>query len=104
VNRISNRNNDNIEQIALGSQVYIVERDERKNVCEVSGYMLLAYTENAVIVSAFINGSRNLEGIIEYHIEKTAWAFNTDLCVFPLIDCYKTKEDADSALEKELNE
>jgi len=43
-------------------------------------------------------------GSIEYHIEKTAWAFNTDLSVFPLSDCYSTREEADSALEKELNE
>ena len=102
---MNNKNNDSWEHpFTQGSEVYIVERDECEDACEVSGYMLVAYTKDAVIVSAFINGLRDLETTIEYHIKETASNFDTDLCVFPLADCYSTKEEADSALERELNE
>jgi len=95
---------NSIERFALGSEVYVVERNECEDACEVSGYMIVGHTRDALIVSAFINELTGLEDTLKYHIRETSGNFYTELCVFPLDDCYSTKEEADSALERELSE
>lgn len=87
-------------QLAVpGQLVYIVERDEDGEACDVSGCMFLAQVNQAVIVSAFINDSDDLDETLLCHIEETAREYNTDLSVFPISDCYLSKEEAHSVLE-----
>lgn len=82
-----------------GQLVYIVERDEDGEACDVSGYMFFAQVNQTVIVSAFINEIDDLDETLLYHIEETSRAYNTDLSVFPVSDCFLSKVEAERALE-----
>ena len=82
-----------------GGQVWIIERDDCGDPYEISGYMFLASTGNAVIVTAYINSLEDLEETLGYHIQETAENYETDLAVFPEEDCYLTREEAEAALK-----
>lgn len=82
-----------------GQLVYIVERDEDGDAYDVSGYMFFAQVNQTVIVSAFINDIDDLDETLLYHIEETSRAYNTDLSVFPVSDCFLSKVEAERALE-----
>lgn len=84
-----------------GQSVYVVERDEDGNACETTGYMFLAKSAGAVILSSYINDMETLEETLQYHIEQTAEDYDTNLAVFPASDCYETLHQAETALEKE---
>lgn len=86
------------QEFTPGQRVYVVERDEDGNACEVSGYMFLAKSADAVILSSFINDLETLEETLEYHIEQTAEDYDTHLAVFPAADCYATHQQAEMAL------
>lgn len=81
----------------VGDTVYIIEREDGEAE-DYTGYMFLAQTANAVIVTPFIN-DYDVEETIEDLIQETAETMDVDLCVFPLEDCYTTKEDAKTALK-----
>ena len=83
-----------------GEQVWVVERDEDGLACDVSGYMFLSEVAGAVILTPYINDIDDLEGTLQHHIEETAENYDTDLAVFPLADCYCTREEATQALRK----
>jgi hypothetical protein len=83
-----------------GDNIWIVERDEYKEPIDISGYMFLAFSGRAVIVSAFINDFETLDETVEYHIEETSRYYETDLAVFPKNDCYLTRKEAEAALKK----
>lgn len=81
-----------------GTQVYVIERDEDGNACEISGYVYLAKAADAVILSSRIYGLETLEETLQYHIEQTAEDYDTHLDVFPAADCYATHPKAEMAL------
>ena len=87
-----------------GDTVYVVERDEMGNVSDVSGYMFLAEVCDAVIVSPFLYEIDSLEETIEQHIEETAMDYGTELMVFPIEDCYYTREEAHEVYDAEYDE
>lgn len=87
-----------------GEEVWIVERDEDGNACEVSGYVFLAEVAGAVILTPYINDLEDLEDLLDYHIEETATNYDTDLAVFPTADCYTDQEAAEAALKAETGE
>lgn len=87
-----------------GREVWVVERDESGNACEVSGFVLLAKVSGAVILTPYICDMTELEELLEYHIEETRENYDTDLSVYPLYDCYTSKEAAKAALEAETGE
>ena len=84
-----------------GETVFVVERDEDGIPCETSGYLFLARSADAVILSCFIYGLDTLEETLEYHIEQTAEDYDTHLAVFPAEDCYKSRKLAEQALKAE---
>lgn len=88
-------------KIEAGSVVWAVERDEEGIACEVSGYMFIAEVADFVIASGYINGMTHIEGILAYHAQETAENYDTDLVVFPAVDCWPTKEAALAAFEEE---
>ena len=88
-----------VHKASLGEQVWIIERDDCGDPYEISGYMFLASTGNAVIVTAYINSLEDLEETLGYHIQETAENYETDLAVFPEEDCYLTREEAEAALK-----
>lgn len=87
-----------------GEEVWVVERDEDGNACEVGGYVFLAEVASAVVLSPYINDLEDLEDLLNYHIEETAGNYDTDLSVFPAADCYTDKEAAKAALKSETGE
>ena len=87
-----------------GDEVWIVERDEDGRACDVSGYMFIAKSDFAVIVSTYIGSRDDIESTLAYHIEETAENYDTDLAVFPAEDCYTTKEAAMTVLREEKGE
>lgn len=84
----------------VGDTVYIIERDETGEAEEYTGFMFLAQTANAVIVTPFID-DYDTEETIEYLISETVTSMDVSLSVFPLEDCYMSQEDAKAALKEE---
>ena len=92
------------EKLTACAEVWVVEREEEGIACEVSGYMFLAEVADFVIASGYINGMTHIEGILAYHAQETAENYDTDLAVFPAVDCWPTKEAAHAALDDEKGE
>lgn len=82
-----------------GDTVYIIEYDDDGVAEDYTGYMFLAQTTNAVIVTPFIN-DYDLYQTVEDLIQETAETMDCDLCVFPLERCYATKEEAQKVLRE----
>ena len=97
-------NRERSRQFVPGDTVWAVERDENGNACEPSGYMYLARVDHFAILSAFIDDLEGLDETIAYLADDTAENYDTDLYVFPLSDVYREKEEAEIALEKEVEE
>lgn len=89
-----------VQKAVPGSQVWIMERDECGDPYDISGYMFFASIGNAVIVSPFLSGIKDLEETLDYYIEITAEEYSSDLAAFPNEDCYLTREEAEAALAK----
>ena len=86
-----------------GDNVYVIERDESDKAVDYSGYRCIAVSENAVVLSSYINDLEDITDTLEYHIKETAENFDTHLAVFPLGDCYATAEEAKKAIDDENN-
>lgn len=82
-----------------GQEIYVIERDDMGVAQDVSGYMFLAISADAVIASVYIDDIDDLYGMLEEHVIRTREKFRTTLCVFPLSDCYDTYEEASMAME-----
>lgn len=89
-------------KFASGQEVWIVEREDGE-ATEYSGYVCVAQVDMAVIVSPYINGSGDIVDILSDQIEQTAEGGTGDLEVYPISDCYETKEAAAAALKGEQN-
>ena len=84
-------------QIEPGAEVWVLERDEDGTPYDIFRYMFLASAGESVIVSPYINGTEDLEDILAYREQETAEGFNTELAVFPVEDCFTTREAAFAA-------
>ena len=87
-----------------GGEVWIVERDEDGNACEVSGYVFLAEVADAVILTPYVNDLEDLDDLLDYHIEETRNNYDTDLVVCHAYDCYNSQEAAEAALKAETGD
>lgn len=85
-----------------GMAVWCLERDEDGNACDVAGYVYLATVAHAVILTPYINDLEELFALLDYHIERTAEVYDTDLAVFHACDCYPAQSLAEAALAKEM--
>ena len=63
----------------------------------------LFYAFVCIIASAWIN-DYDFDETINYHIEETANNFDTDLQVYPIDDCFNTREEAEQALRTPQND
>lgn len=79
----------------VGDKVWVINRDED----DYDGYMFLAQSGNVVIVSPFVNDYDTSE-TLDYFVRKTLDGMDADLYVFPLEDCYTSKEEAEKALKE----
>lgn len=85
-----------------GQEVWIVEREDGE-AAEYSGYVCVAQIDMVVIVSPYIDGSGDIVDILSDQIEQTAEGRTGDLEVYPISDCYETREAAAAALKGEQN-
>lgn len=91
-----------IDNLKAGSEVNVVERDEFGEAYEATRYMFIAQANEFVICSPFINVIRDIDATLSYHAQETAENYDTDLCVFPIEDCYETLAEAKEALALEM--
>lgn len=84
----------------LGHEVWIVERDEDEEPECITGYVFLTQIKGYVIVAGFLNGSGNIDEILEDQAGQTLIEYNGDLPVFPACDCYLDKESALKAMKE----
>ena len=89
---------ENAEKFTPGQEVWVVERDEYGDACEVAGYVYLATVAHAVILTNYINDLDELTDLLDYHIEETQNEYDTHLSVLPACDCYPNKMAARCAL------
>ena len=82
----------------IGQEVWVVEREDGEAI-DVSCVLFLAKSKNCIIASDWID-DYDFDEIIEYHIEETAVNFDTDLKVYPIFDCFSTREEAEKALSE----
>lgn len=83
-----------------GHEVWIVERDEDGEPECITGYVFLAQVKGYVIVAGFLNGSGDVDEILEDQAGQTLIEYNGDLPVFPACDCYLDKESALKAMKE----
>lgn len=84
-----------------GDKVWIMERDACGDPYDVSGYIFLTECLDYVIVSPSINGSDDIRDIVECHAEETTENYYSELPVFPAVDCYASREEAEKALAEQ---
>lgn len=89
------------EELKPGSEVWVVFRDIWDVPESVHGFMLLAQANNAVILSPMDTEHRDLDEMLDFHIQETSYKYSTDLAVFPANDCYYTLEEATAAMNNE---
>ena len=90
-----------VRKFAPGSEVWIVERDEDGEATEVSGYVFVVSVSGIAIVSPSINDCSDLDFILSDFVEETASGFSGSFSGYPISDCYKSHEDAETALRRE---
>ena len=90
------------EKFTPGQEVWVVERDEDGNACDVAGYVYMATVKHAVILTSYINDLDELSDLLDYHIEETQNDYDTHLAVYPACDCYPNKLAARCALNTAL--
>lgn len=93
-----------IAQLTPGNAVWVIERDEEGAAVDVSGYLFLGYTQDALIVTPFISDLATIEGTVQYHINETILHYDTDLCVFPEKDCFYKYEEAHTVYLRECED
>lgn len=88
----------------LGNTVWIVEHDEYGIPYDVVGVALIAIAPKHLICAPFPYGIESYEEIMEYYADDTAENEGTELYVFPMEECYRSKQNAREAMNEELEE
>lgn len=92
-----------VQKFSPGQVVWVVERDEDGNRCDVIGYVFVTSVNNVALVSPVINGSMAINDILREHVSRTAMECTGFLEAYPITDCYESKEVAKKALEDNGN-
>ena len=83
-----------------GSEVWVLERDEDGEVYDISGNVLICEVNGYCIVSGYINGCGDIDYILSDQAAQTVVEYNGTLAVYPACDCYKTRKEAEAALNE----
>lgn len=89
------------KQFAPGTSVWVIERDEDDEPCDVSGYVFLAGVGDYVILSPYIYGVEDIEYLMEGYRRDTCGGFDASLQVFFEEDCFATQAEAREAFVAE---
>ena len=87
-----------------GNRVWVVIRDLDGEPIETQGLMLIATTSNAAILTPYLPGRTDLEDHCAYHIRETLYMGRSDVCFYPISDCYSDKDDADAVVDAAIAE
>lgn len=82
-----------------GEDVFVVERGELYEPCDVTGYMYLARVEGYAIVTTYLGESEDLEETADELAERSMYGETLPLALFPLCDCYLSAEEAEAVLQ-----
>lgn len=88
--------------LAAGETVWVVERDEDLTPTDVTGFLFLAEVKGYVLAASFPYGYELVEDQLEYFAEKTRELFNEELMVYPVADCFASRDDAEAAKEAQV--
>lgn len=84
-----------------GAPVYVLEREKDGAPAFVRPYVLLAVVRNTVLCSPCETSFQRFKDLLQWHMDDTRDNEITELCAFPLVDCYACEDAADDAIEKE---
>lgn len=88
-----------------GQKVWVVERDEIEEPECVSGVVFITELMGvAAIVHPFIGGCGELDAILHDCLEESRESYSCGIRVYPIGDCYRSYEEAKSAMDAELME
>lgn len=87
-----------VQKFSPGQVVWVVEKDEDGNPCDVTGYVFVTSINNVALVSPVINGSTAIDDILRENVRRTAMECAGFLGAYPIADCYESKETAEKAL------
>lgn len=87
-----------------GQKVWVVERDETTEPVCVSGVVFIEQVWIVAIVHPFLGGCGELYSILRYCLEETRESYGCGISVYPIGDCYESRESAEAAMEAEMRE
>ncbi len=82
-----------------GNRVWVIIRDIYGEPMETQGQMLLAITNDTAFLTPYVFGLTTLDEHLAYHRRETLYNQDTALSVYPLSDCYTSKEEAEAVIE-----
>lgn len=88
-----------------GQKVWVVERDEIAVPCCVSSFVFLSEVKNVAIVHPLLaGGCGELYSILRACLEESRENYSCGIMSYPIEDCYRSYEEAKSAMDAELME
>lgn len=90
--------------LQCGQTCWVVERDEDGEAYELGGYVFIAQIPGYAIVVPTLNGSDNVQVLMDDQVRQTAEDYHGDLAVFPAKDVYVERQKAQEALDNAIKE
>ena len=88
-----------------GQNVWVVERDEIAVPCCVSSFVFISEVKTVAIVHPLLaGGCGELYSILHACLEESRENYSCGISVYPIGDCYESRESAEAAMEAEMRE
>ena len=89
-----------MRKFEAGNEIWILERDGDEPY-EISGVTYLATVGEYVIACPLFYGLDTLKEVMEQFVEETQDNSCLDMSVYPLSDCFATRDEARAELERQ---
>lgn len=96
-----------IDNLNVGSEVSVVERDEWGEACEATKYLFVTKIHDYVLCSPYVvrwGRELDIDELLKHYSLQTVEQETADIYVFPSEDCYETLEEAKEALKSEVGD
>ena len=90
------------EKFKLGEWIWTIDYDEIDMPVGVKGMILIAIAPKHLICTSEIVGIKDYDRLMEYHVDETYSENGTDLSVYPITKCFKTRDEALAQLALEV--
>ena len=84
-----------------GDEIWVIERDYSEPY-GIVGVTYLATVGEFVITCPQFYGLDTLEEVMEQYVEETQGNSCLDMSVYPLADCFVTREEAEAELRRQI--